>query len=186
MARSEKGRLSEFIRSEYRKLLGFVRLRLDDIAAQDAEDFVHDVVVRLFDKADITVPIEHLSAYVYRSLQNRIADYFRTKRRAIVEKGLEPENELQTLSQVAEASGYNSASEIRRMEIAHDLYRLLDNLGDDERALIIATDIQGYTFRQLSEKWAVPVNTLLARKSRALKKIRRQIQAAPLQEEIKR
>ncbi len=46
---SEKGRLAEFFRTEYRKLLGFVRRRVDDMAAQDAEDFIHDVAVHLFD-----------------------------------------------------------------------------------------------------------------------------------------
>ena len=175
-ALSEKQRLAEFFRAEYRKLMGFVRRRVDDIAAQDAEDFVHDVAVQLFDKADIAAPIEHLSAYVYRSLQNRIADYFRKRRPVSVQSGSEPGKELPSLDRVVEASGYDSAPEIRQMEIAHDLYRLLDTLNDEEKRLIIATDIQGNTFDHLSKKWDIPVNTLLSRKSRALNKIQRQVQ----------
>ena len=62
------------------------------------------------------------------------------------------------------------------MEIAHDLYRLLDGLSDEEKSLIIATDIHGHTLGHLSQIWGVPVNTLLSRKSRALKKVQRQIQ----------
>ena len=58
--------------TEYRKLLGYVRRRIDAVAARDAEDFVHDVAVNLFDRADVGLPIEHLSAYVYQALQNRI------------------------------------------------------------------------------------------------------------------
>jgi RNA polymerase sigma factor (sigma-70 family) len=175
-APSEKQRLAEFLRTEYLKLLGFVRRRVDAIAAQDAEDFVHDVAVQLFDKADIAAPIEHLSAYVYRSLQNRIADYFRKRRPAPDQRGSEPEKELPSLDHVVEASGYGAASEIRQMEIAYDLYRLLDGLNDEEKRLIIATDIQGNTFGHLSKIWNIPVNTLLSRKSRALNKIQRQVQ----------
>ena len=176
MAPSEKHRLTEFFRNEYFKLLGFVRRRVDDIAAQDAEDFVHDVAVQLFDKADIAAPIEHLSAYVYRSLQNRIADYFRKRRPFPPQNDSGPGNASPTLDRVVKASGYDSAPEIRKVEIAHDLYRLLDGLSDDEKRLIFATDIQGNTFSQLSKMWNVPVNTLLSRKSRALNKIQRQVQ----------
>ena len=85
-ALSQKRRLAEFFRTEYRRLLGFVRRRVDGIAAQDAEDFVHDVALQLFDKADVTVPIEYLSAYVYRSLQNRIVDYFRERKSYFINK----------------------------------------------------------------------------------------------------
>jgi RNA polymerase sigma factor (sigma-70 family) len=183
MAPSEKHRLAEFFRNEYLKLLGFVRRRVDDITAQDAEDFVHDVAVQLFDKADITAPIEHLSAYVYRSLQNRIADYFRRRRPLPIQNDSGPGNAPPTLDRVVEASGYDSAPGIRKVEIAHDLYRLLDGLTDDEKRLIIATDIQGNTFSQLSKMWNVPVNTLLSRKSRALNKLQRQVQNKQKQKE---
>jgi RNA polymerase sigma factor (sigma-70 family) len=176
MAPSEKHRLTEFFRTEYRRMLGFVRRRVDDIAVQDAEDFVHDVAVQLFDKADIAAPIEHLSAYVYRSLQNRIADYFRRRRPAPVRKDAGPDNEPPTLDRVVEASGYDSANEMRQVEIAHDLYRLLDGLNDDEKRLIIATDIRGNTFEYLAREWNIPLNTLLSRKSRAMNKIQRQVQ----------
>jgi DNA-directed RNA polymerase specialized sigma24 family protein len=109
-ALSEKRRLTEFIQDEYRGLLGFVRRRVDEIAAQDAEDFVHDVVGQLFDKADITASIEHLSAYVYRALQNRIADYFRKRRITSQARASLPEQEIQSLSELVEHSGYNTAT----------------------------------------------------------------------------
>jgi RNA polymerase sigma factor (sigma-70 family) len=175
-ALSERRRLAEFIQTEYRRLLGFVRRRLDEIEGQDAEDFVHDVVVQLFDRTDMVAPIEHLSAYVYRSLQNRIVDYFRKRKNTPARSVMEPEQELQSLSEVVEESGYDSAPEIRRMEIAHDLYRLMGELSDPERRLIVESDIHGQTIEHLSKTWGVPVNTLLSRKSRALKKIRQQIQ----------
>jgi DNA-directed RNA polymerase specialized sigma24 family protein len=35
--------------------------------------------------------------------------------------------------------------------------------------------MEGRSFRQLSEEWGVPVGTLLARKSRALKKIKKML-----------
>ena len=60
-----------------------------------------------------------------------------------------------------------------QMEIAEELYQLLDRLKEDERAIVIATEIEGKTYRHLSEKWGVPVNTLISKKSRSLEKIRK-------------
>ena len=179
----ERRRLTEFVQTEYRRLLGFVRRRVDEIEGQDAEDFVHDVVVQLFDRADITAPIENLSAYVYRSLQNRIVDYFRKRKNTSARSTMKSEQELESLSEVVEESGYDSAPEIRRMEIAHDLYRFLGELSDSERKLIVENDIHGQTMEYLSKAWGVPINTLLSRKSRALEKIRRQIQNKQTKEE---
>lgn len=173
---SEKRRLAKFFQTEYLKLLGFVRRRVDEIAAQDAEDFVHDIALQLFDRSDIALPIEHLSAYVYRALQNRITDYFRKRTRISHQRSPEQDRELENLADVVEETGYDSAPEMRRVEIAHDLFRLLEELNEEEKRLIIANDIQGLTIGHLSKSWAVPVNTLLSRKSRALKKIQRQIQ----------
>ena len=155
---------------------------MDEIEGQDAEDFVHDVVVQLFDRADIAAPIEHLSAYVYRSLQNRIVVYFRKRRNTPVGSVMKSQ-ELEDLSEVVEESGYDSAPEIRQMEIAHDLYLLMGELSDPERRLIVESDIRGQTLEYLSKAWGVPLNTLLSRKSRALKKIRRQIENKQTKEE---
>jgi DNA-directed RNA polymerase specialized sigma24 family protein len=47
-------------------------------------------------------------------------------------------------------------------------------LSDDEKKLIIATEVKGKTFRHLAENWNIPINTLLSRKSRAMAKIRKE------------
>jgi RNA polymerase sigma-70 factor (ECF subfamily) len=173
---SEKGRLAEFFRTEYRMLLGYVRRRIDDIAAQDAEDFVHDVAVQLFDRADVAFPIEHLSAYVYQALRNRIADYFRRRTSMLSLERHSLDQEALDFAGKSEQGDYHSHSEIRQMEIRHDLERYMDGLNEEEKKLVIATEIRGQTFSYLSKLWDVPLNTLLSRKARALAKIRRRIQ----------
>jgi RNA polymerase sigma-70 factor (ECF subfamily) len=75
--------VAEFFREEHGRLVGFVRGWLDDIAAEEAEDIIQDVALNLFDRADIMAPIRDLSAYVYRSLKNRIVDYFRRKKSSV-------------------------------------------------------------------------------------------------------
>jgi DNA-directed RNA polymerase specialized sigma24 family protein len=45
---------------------------------------------------------------------------------------------------------------------------LMERLNDDEKKLIVATEIERQAFRHLSRVWNVPINTLLSRKSRAM------------------
>jgi RNA polymerase sigma factor (sigma-70 family) len=180
---TEKIRIAEFFRTEYRKLLGFVRRRVDAMAARDPEDFVHDVAVNLFDRADIGRPIEHLSSYVYQALQNRITDHFRKRRKAVSLEEIE-QNPSGTGENNTKRSfpGPGDGKSIRQMESAHDLDRLMVGLNEEEKKLILATEIQGRTFRDLSQSWDVSVGTLLSRKSRALSKIKTQLEEMNLKE----
>ena len=52
------------------------------------------------------------------------------------------------------------------------LFQAIDSLNDQARAIIIETEFNGRSFRELADQWKIPIGTLLARKSRALKKIR--------------
>jgi RNA polymerase sigma factor (sigma-70 family) len=71
---------------------------------------------------------------------------------------------------------------MRQMESSHDLSKLMGGLNEDERRLIFATEIQGQTFRELAEDWNVSVGTLLSRKSRALSKIKKQLEELKIKE----
>jgi RNA polymerase sigma factor (sigma-70 family) len=152
------------------------------MATGDAEDFVHDVAVNLFDRADIGLPIEHLSAYVYQALQNRITDYFRKRRRVEPLEANEAESSEETSGAPIGFLGQVTDRNIRQMESAHDLSRLMDGLNEDERKLILATEIQGRTFKDLAGEWDVSVGTLLSRKSRAMAKIKKQMEEWKIKE----
>jgi RNA polymerase sigma factor (sigma-70 family) len=177
--RNEKIRLAEFFRTEYGRLLSFVSRQVDDMAAQDAEDIIHDVALNLFDRPDFVYPVEYLSAYVYRSVKNRIVDYFRSRRPMTVLE--ENGTEYAVINTVGMGPDeYVSDSGIRQVEISHDLSRLMDGLNEDEKKLIIDTEVKGRTFSTLSKNWNVPINTLLSRKSRAMAKIRRDMNYNPI------
>jgi len=156
-------RIAEFFRTEYRKWVGYVRRLIDDTAERDAEDVVQDVILHIFDRADIGAPIENLSAYIYQSLRNRVVDLLRKRK------------DMLSLSNMILASSMDTASEFEKRELQEKIYQAMDYLNDEERAVVIATEFDGGSFRELSDAWGVPIGTLLARKSRALKKIRQKL-----------
>ncbi|MGD2086788.1 MAG: RNA polymerase sigma factor [Candidatus Aminicenantes bacterium] len=171
-----KKRLSEFLIAEYGKLVRYVRWTIDDSADREAEDIVQDVIVNLFDKADFTIPIENLTAYVYQSLKNKIVDIFR-KRAKSPQISLDDNisngaNQGFSLAELIRDARSHTASEEEKKEMYTHLYNAIEALNDKEKTVIVATEFEGVPFGKLSQQLGVPIGTLLARKSRALKKIR--------------
>jgi RNA polymerase sigma factor (sigma-70 family) len=156
-------RLAEFLRQERQALIGYVRRRIEDAADHEAEDIVQDVAVHLFDRADPSIPIQNLAAYVYQALRNRIVDFYRRRRDTVA------------LDEAALASGRDPSYEIETEEMMDDVFAAMEALSIEERAVILATEMDGRTFKELAEEWDIPLGTLLARKSRALEKIRKQL-----------
>jgi RNA polymerase sigma factor (sigma-70 family) len=155
--------IAEFFKTERRKLVNYVRSRIDDAADRDAEDVVQDVMLNLFDKADISVPVENLTAYIYQALRNRITDLFRKRK------------EVYSLEKVVEDTGCDPGKIVENRDLQDQIFDAISNLNEDERDVLMATEFDDRTFQELSDQWGVPLGTLLARKSRALKKIRKKL-----------
>jgi RNA polymerase sigma-70 factor (ECF subfamily) len=174
-AKMKRDKITEFFSKEYQKLVKYVNRLIDETADRDAEDIVQDVAVNLFNQADIAIPIENLSAYVYRSLKNRIVDIFRGKKPVIhLDADNNQANQL-TLANIIYESKNEMASVMEKQEMYSQLYQAINALNEKDRAIVVASEIQGHSFRTLSERWGVPIGTLLARKSRALKKLSKKL-----------
>jgi RNA polymerase sigma factor (sigma-70 family) len=156
-------RLADFLWRERQALVGYVRRRIDDAADQDAEDIVQDVIINLFDRADPTVPVQNLAAYIYRALRNKIIDRFRRRRETVA------------FSDAVSALGDDPLQEAEKGEMLDRVFEAMDELSAEEKAVILATEFEGRPFKNLATEWGIPLGTLLARKSRALDKIRKRL-----------
>jgi RNA polymerase sigma factor (sigma-70 family) len=137
-----------------------VRAWIADSAEWDAEDVVQDVIENLFEKADVTAPIADLSAYLYRSLRNRVIDLYRKPKRAA-----ELPVELSDLR-------YEASEELDREETRETLFAAIDELPLAQREVFVATELEGRSFKELAADWNTPIGTLLARKHRAVRALR--------------
>ena len=177
-AGAESPAAAAFFREEHGRLVGYVRRWLDESAGEEAEDIVQDVALNIFDRGDITAPIRDLSAYVYRALKNRIVDYLRQKKPSLSLDAPRNGEEAPTLADLLSDNSAAPQSALERKELHDHLYQAIDALKPEDRAIIMATDFEGWTFHDLAEEWDVPLGTLLARKARALKKIRKSLEAS--------
>jgi len=170
--------VTEFFREERGRLVGYVRRWLDEIADEDAEDIVQDVALKIFDRADVTAPIRNLSAYIYRALKNRVIDVLRQKRSSLSLDEHRSGERAPTLADLLSDNSIAPQTELERRDLYDRLYLAIDALKPEDRAIILATDFEGWTFHDLAEEWEIPLGTLLARKGRALKKIRKYLEAS--------
>ncbi len=169
---SLKVSIAEFMTSERSRLVRYVRRQIDDSAERDGEDIVQDVALNLFSRADVLMPIETVSSYVYQSLRNRVIDYLRRRKNIVsLDESADDEGEPSLAPRLSETL-HDVEKQATRFEVRRKIYEAIEGLPDEQKAVFIETELNGRSYRDLSREWEIPVGTLLARKSRALTKIR--------------
>ena len=172
---SWQSRIAHFIMNERERMVRYIHRYIDDTDEWSGEDIVQDVMLNIFNRADFTIPIENLTAYVYQSIRNRIIDYLRKRKDHI---SLDAENlnyDGLSLADILPDPRYKKDNVDLRIEIRQRFFQALEKLNDKERDLVISTELENRSFKEMAEVLGVPVGTLLARKSRAMKKIRKEL-----------
>ncbi len=168
--------LKLFISSEYRSLVSYVRRYFNEKYYNvSAEDIVQDVAVNLFSKLDIDGQFENIAGYVYRSIRNKIADLQRkTKKEITFNKFIDDDGEEHYSENVPneEETKFNEIDD----DIFYDsIHKALDKLSPNQQMVFVATEIDGYTFEELSDELEIPIGTLLSWKHRGVKKLKQVI-----------
>jgi RNA polymerase sigma-70 factor (ECF subfamily) len=169
----QKKSLDRFFRKEYQKLVNFVRKNLEDrFFEASPEDIIQDVALGLIDKLDLDTQIGNLTAYIYRSVRNRIIDYQKKKQYNVsIESFKDRKNENYLLNTLADET---LAEENDYTDVEPELLQhAISQLRPDEQAVIMATGFEHRTYEELSDEWDVPIGTLLSRRHRALSKLHR-------------
>jgi RNA polymerase sigma factor (sigma-70 family) len=167
-----RNRLAEVFEREKSRFLGYVRRQLSGFSGMEAEDILADVAYQLLRRADLIAEVENLTAYIYRSLANRITDHRRGGhpplsldhpglRGDTLDRPFDPEH-----------PGPTPEQSFLQEELRAQLLQALGQLNPLERAVWIATEIEGRSYRDLAEDWDQPIGTLLSRKSRATARLR--------------
>ncbi|MCK5036413.1 MAG: RNA polymerase sigma factor [Candidatus Sabulitectum sp.] len=174
MTGSGKKSLAEFWQKNHCKLVNFVRTKLDDASHMDSEDIVQDVILNLLDRPDITKPVTNLTAYVFRALKNRIIDEYR-KPASRTESLDEPDMNELSLYDIIPDLKYEPQNSYAREQLRNQIYAAISNLPKDQKQVLIETEFNEVSFKELEKQLNIPMGTLLARKHRGLKTIKKQL-----------
>lgn len=169
-----KNTIVQFFKNESKKLINYIKKKVQKIENMDAEDMLSDVMLKILKQDDIDY-VDNFTGYVYRALQNKIIDYYRKKDNTIsLNSYTNSEKNTMLLDILPDKIDLND--EIERKELKKRLFQAISDLKPSQKAIFVATEIEGITFRELSQEWNEPIGTLLARKSRAVKNLRESLQ----------
>ena len=165
-----------FIKKERQRFVAFVRALLRDTSELDPEDVLHDVLARLLGKPNLDLPLDQMTAYIFRSLRNRVVDHMRTRARHVSIDERNDENDDSSppkLIDLLHDVNPDALDVLQSDEGKRALFKALDSLSPVERAVVIAHELDGATFKDLVSRLRMPLNTLLSHKARAMKKLQK-------------
>ena len=166
--------IAAIVRRERGPLLAFISRRVRD--ASEAEDVLQEALYELVSAYRLMQPIEQAGRWLMRVARNRIIDRFRKQRPELL-GDLAPEGEQgeAALAGLLPALEDGPDAALLRELLLEELERALAELPAEQREVFIAQELEGASFRELSARWGVGINTLLSRKRYAVLRLRKRL-----------
>lgn len=128
----------------------------------DAEDLLHSTVEKALSKADQFTEGTDLDRWMFRICKNLWFDEWRHRKvRGPAVDPQETKNEPWT-------DGEKHAQNRIRVE---ELNKALQALQEDHREILVLVVIEGYSYKEVSERLGVPIGTVMSRLARARAKL---------------
>jgi RNA polymerase sigma factor (sigma-70 family) len=166
---------------EESRLRGYIRNHIADRSL--TEDILQEVFCELIEAYRLMKPIEQVGAWMFRVAKNRIIDLFRRRQTDAKTGSLSDEvyahedGESVPLQDLLPSPDEGPEAAYARAVLLDELEDALDELPEEQRAVFIAHELEGSSFKELAEATGVGVNTLLSRKRYAVLHLRERLQA---------
>lgn len=171
-------RISEAISRDEPRLRNFIRRRVAD--QSEAEDILQEVFYELVEAYRMMKPVEQVTAWLFRVARNRIIDLFRRKSREGVRAesaGVSEDGEALHWEELLPSSDAGPEAAYARSLLLEQLDDALEELPEEQREVFIDHELMCYSFKEISERSGVGVNTLLSRKHYAVVHLRERLRA---------
>jgi len=170
--------IASTVQRERGRLLAFIRRRIADAA--EAEDVLQDALYELVLAYRMMQPVEQAGAWLTRVARNRIIDRFRSKSRERLTgppatEGAEHDEAFEDLLPAADGG---AESAVMRELLLEEIEAALEELPHEQREVFVAHELDGLSFKELSARSGVSVNTLLSRKRYAVLRLQQRLRAA--------
>ncbi|MGA2536652.1 MAG: RNA polymerase sigma factor [Terracidiphilus sp.] len=169
--------ISEVIAGERNRLRNFIRKRVPNEA--DAEDLLQEVLYELVAAKRLLMPIEYITGWLFSVARNRITDLFRKKKPENFGDlaFMDEEGELLEIQDLLPSPDDGPDALYVRSVLLDELELALDELPVEQRAVFVAHELEGRSFKELAAESGVNINTLLARKRYAVLHLRERLQS---------
>jgi RNA polymerase sigma factor (sigma-70 family) len=176
---SQDSEIAAVVRRERGRLLSFILRRVRDAA--EAEDVLQEALYELVTAYRLMQPVEQVGAWLMRVARNRIIDRFRKRRPQLLGDIAADGDEEATesaLERLMPAVEEGPDVALVRELMLEELERALEELPAEQREVFVAQELEGASFKELSARWGVGINTLLSRKRYAVLRLRERLREA--------
>ncbi len=173
MSPKESEKITTAYKTEKRRLLGYIRNRVPGNV--EAEDILQDVFYQLTLGFRDLDRIQNLTAWLYKVTDNRITDLFRKKRPVNIsytERAGESEDGPLSLEEILPSLGTAPEDEELKEMIWEIIEETLNDLPAEQRDVFIANEFEDLSFKKISAKTGIGINTLISRKRYAVLSLR--------------
>lgn len=175
--------ISELFRKYQVQLRGFIAKRVP--SKEDGEDILQNVFYQLA-KINLEInPIEQVSAWLYSVTRNQIVDWSRKKREESLPESRNNEEDGSFISELTGLLLDEDASpemDFIRSLVWEELESAMSELPEEQSEIFKLTELEGFSFKEISDSTDIAVNTLISRKRYAILHLRKRL--ARLYDEI--
>lgn len=172
LAMNQSIQIEEVIKKEKVRLLNFIKKTVK--RTEDAEDITQDVFLQLSKALNESQSIESVTAWVYRVAKNKIIDRYR-KKSTVNFTTLEGEHEdLSFDNLIPDLTGLPD-QQYWQKQVREAIDEALGELPVDQRDVFIQQEFEQKSFKEISKKTGLSVNTLISRKRYAVLHLRKKL-----------
>jgi RNA polymerase sigma factor (sigma-70 family) len=177
MTLEQDRRISEVVEKESSRLRNFIRRRVPD--PRDAEEILQDVFYKLVEANRLLMPIEHVTGWLFRVARNRITDLLRKSGPEGLRETAraDRDEELLGLEDLLPSPEAGPDAAYARSVLLDELELAMGELPEEQRAIFIAHELEGRSFKEMAAETGIGVNTLLSRKRYAVLYLRARLQS---------
>jgi RNA polymerase sigma-70 factor (ECF subfamily) len=175
--RGNQASIETLINRHKNKVYTYILMTVKNTAL--AEDIFQDTFIKVIQSLDAGRYQDNgrFLSWVIRIAHNLVIDHFRKQNQMSVSSNDDYENDL---FNNARFSDNTVEEEIVQDQIYRDVRRLVDNLPEEQREVVILRHYAGLSFREIAEQTNVSINTALGRMRYALINMRKMISEANL------
>jgi len=177
MSPKESERITTAYKEERNRLLGYIRRRTS--GKFEAGDILQDVFYQLTVGFNDLRRINNLTAWLYKVADNRITDLFRKKKPVTLDyrtNTSQGEEGPLTLEEILPSVGSTPEDDELKEMIWETIDETLSELPEEQRRVFVENEFEEMSFKEISEKTGVGVNTLISRKRYAVLALRENLE----------
>ncbi|MFY0254673.1 RNA polymerase sigma factor [Chitinophaga sp. 30R24] len=175
MALEQNERIQATVKQERKRLLHFIRQRVNN--ASDAEDILQDVFYQFTEYLRLGSQIDSITGWLFAVTRNKITDWFRKKKEtpfADFTREIEGEEVLLLPELLSDKNLEADAPMVKKM-LSEAILEAIDELPTDQKRVFIQHELEGKSFKEMSEETGTSINTLLSRKRYAILYLRERL-----------